>query len=205
MCTVCKKIFDEKNIDEDIFYDTMKDLKYKLCECKQLYGSWGTFVAWRFTRHMKADLVALGRLQFEQISFEYDYDTVLKKGDLIINCHIPSLGALIPEEMTESLKRAYKFYNASGSMYVMCDSWLLYPLYYKLFGKKTKAFFDRFDIFKVYEGDIELWRIFDKNSFSDINENDLKTTLQKNFYEYLKNDGKTGAGVGIIKYSGITK
>lgn len=198
-----KKIFDEKKLDENIFYDTMKDLKYKLCECKQLYGSWGTFVAWWFTRHMKADLIALGRLQFEQVSFEYDYDTVLKKGDLIINCHIPSSGALTPEEVTDSLKRAYEFYNASGSMYVMCDSWLLYPPYYKLFGKNTKAFFERFDIVKVCETDIELWRIFDKNNFSEIKEDDLKTTLQKNFYKYLKNGGKTGNGVGVMKYNSI--
>ena len=197
----CAPHVKDKYIDENIFYDTFKDLTYKLYECKNTYGVWGTFVAGWFARHIRMELFALGRLQFEYVHFEHDYKDVLKKGDIILNCHIPSSGPLTPESVRSSLNKAYKFFNQTGDMYVMCHTWLLYPPYYELFGTNTKAFCDLFDVFCTGEQNMEYWRIFNKEKFSDINENDLKTSLQKNFYKYLKDGGKTGYGVGVLKYT----
>ena len=192
--------FRKKNIDEKIFYDTMKNFTYKLYECKNTYGVWGIFGADWLTRHIKAELFALGRLQFEYVHFEHDYKDVLKKGDILLNCHIPSSGPLTPESVKSSLDKAYKFFNKTEDMYVMCHTWLFYPPYYELFGNNTRAFCDLFDIFYSNESDMEYWRIFSCEKFSDVNENDLKTSLQKRFYNYLKDGGKTGYGVGVLKY-----
>ncbi|MBR3941978.1 MAG: DUF5596 domain-containing protein, partial [Clostridia bacterium] len=37
-------LYKQKNIPDKIFYDTMQDLKYKLFECRDNHGIWGTFV-----------------------------------------------------------------------------------------------------------------------------------------------------------------
>ncbi|HII79717.1 MAG TPA: DUF5596 domain-containing protein [Methanosarcina sp.] len=43
-CKPLSELYYERNISEDIFWDTLADLTYKLNECRHIYGIWGTFV-----------------------------------------------------------------------------------------------------------------------------------------------------------------
>jgi len=60
------------DLTDELFWDTIADLKFKLIECHDVYGIWGTFVAswypWFYTMHR----FKLGRLQYEAVHFSGD-------------------------------------------------------------------------------------------------------------------------------------
>lgn len=43
-------VYKHKNFSDELYFDTMSDLKYKLFECKKMYNIWGTFVFSWFRR-----------------------------------------------------------------------------------------------------------------------------------------------------------
>ena len=86
-------------LTDELFWDTIADLKFKLIECHDVYGIWGTFVAswypWFYTMHR----FKLGRLQYEAVHFSGDTPVTVggytvKPGDTVYNMHIPSCGSL---------------------------------------------------------------------------------------------------------------
>ena len=62
--TLYKRYIKQK-ISEDVFYDTIKDLKYKLIECIDCKGYNGTFVPHWFEGFYRLERFALGRFQYE--------------------------------------------------------------------------------------------------------------------------------------------
>ncbi len=196
--------YQAKGISQEIFRDTLGDLRTKLFECKKLHGIWGTSVLWWFHGIFYGRLYALGRLQYEKMTLEYDYKDVAKKGDVVLTCHIPSGSPLPPEEVERSLALAYDFYHKQGEkMLVHCCTWMLYPGHYELFPENSnlRSFYHRFDIVTERETDnLDLWRIFYREKWEDVQEAQLTTLLQKNFYQYLKNGNVMGVGEGILTY-----
>ena len=55
-----KTLYEAKNIDAQIFKDSMLDLKWKLEECKAVKGICGSFVAWWFPGFFNMTRYALG-------------------------------------------------------------------------------------------------------------------------------------------------
>ena len=100
-------------LPDALFWDTIADLKFKLIECHDVYGIWGTFVAfwhpWFYTmRRFK-----LGRLQYEAIPFKNDAPVTLggytvQPGDTVYNMHIPSCGPLTREARFASVRLLQK-------------------------------------------------------------------------------------------------
>ena len=137
--------YKEKGLSEDLFIGAMCDIKYKLDECINVKGVFGTFVVWWFDGFFKMKRFAIGRLQYDVISFEEDeeYDGKLfKKGDLCLSCHIPSSGPLTPRLCTESYRLAYRFFSGrltNGILPIKCSSWLLYPSYLPVFGEESNV------------------------------------------------------------------
>lgn len=201
--TLWKK-YQEEGISEQIFRDTLGDLRTKLFECQKMYGIWGTSVLWWFHGIFYGRLFALGRLQYEKMPLEYDYKDVVKKGEVVLTCHIPSGSPLSPEEVERSLALAYDFYHKSGEvMVVHCCTWMLYPKHYELFPENSnlRSFYHRFDIVTERETDnLDLWRIFYREKWEDVQGAQLTTLLQKNFYQYLKAGNFMGVGEGILIY-----
>lgn len=201
-------IYHQQGLPEEIFWDSVKDLKYKLIECKNMHNIWGTFVLAWFRGFYKLNLFSLGRLEFEKFIIGYDYKDLVKKGDFVLNCHIPSSGPLTPELVDDSLKRAYEFFGYNGKpMVVYCHSWMLFPEIYKnVFpkGSNLSKFYERFDVLEDKATDDfenrNLWRIFYKEKLEDITPDDLNTSLTKNLYTFLKNGGNMGIGEGFIVY-----
>ena len=196
--------YREKGYSDDMYWCAMSDLKCKLLECKKLYNLWGTSTESWFKRFFHCECFALGRLQFEQVNINYAYKDLIKAGDLVINCHIPSSGPLTKESVEDAFRQAYDFFGVEGPMYVHCNSWMLYPPHYKLFPENSnlRRFYDLFDVVHSQpDENLDLWRIFDKNTFEEIVPGDIKSTLQKNFYEYLKSGNTMGSGKGIHIYN----
>ena len=71
-----KELYDEKGISEEIYHNSMLDLRYKLEECKLVKNIIGSFVAWWFPGFFDMTRFALGRLQFELTPYNGDgHDT----------------------------------------------------------------------------------------------------------------------------------
>ena len=63
-----KRFYRMLDIGDDIFYETMKDMTYKLQECVSVHDAVGVFVDWFFLL-FDMKLFGTGRLQFEVYRF----------------------------------------------------------------------------------------------------------------------------------------
>lgn len=196
---ICKA----KGISEDVYYNSVLDLSTKNDECKKVYGIVGTFVSDWMSLYYWFRIYGLGRLQYEPMASDIDFKDYVKKGDTVLNCHIPSTGPLTEELLMDSLKKAYDFFGYARPMPVRCASWLIHPgiaTCYKE-GSNMKMFYDCFEIvFAKDTGNCDYWRVFDKLNFDEVKEEDLKTSFQKSFYKYLKEGKSVGFGVGYFIY-----
>ena len=225
----------EKGIPESIFKDSVADLRCKLFECHRLYGIWGSFVAVWFSRFFNFTLYGIGRLEFALYNADEDIRPeiknrlttsgsaqetlaaskcaipyVIKKGDALIDVHIPSRGRLPHEEVISSYKAAYDFWkntlkiDAKG---FICESWMLFPKHEEIIpeAENLMSFYRDYDIYeKGYDDGDDLWRIFYVFANKDCLELlPRKTYLQKKYAEYLENGGKSGWGKGVIPISRI--
>ena len=202
-----KAIYAERNIPEEIFFDSMSDISCKLIECKKMHNIWGIFSLDWYRGIFSLRTFKLGRLEYEIKQFPLDsYKDIVKKGDIVYSCHIPSAGPLTPESVMDSLKKAYKFFNIKDKLIVYCHSWLIYPAHYDLFpkGSNLRAFYDLYDIIdeEHQTSNENLWRIFYKPIDTPLDELPENTTLQRNFKEYLKKGNFIGVGVGMLVFDG---
>lgn len=204
-CVRLRKMYHEKGYTDEFFAHNMKDLTYKLDECKKLHDVWGTFVFPWFAGFYKMERFALGRLQYEPRKLKYDYKDMKKDEQDTLNMHIPNCGPLTPESVQESLRLAYDFFgpNCGDKLVFMCHSWLLYSDAIDLWpqNSNTRKFYDIFDIIQNDEepNDFDIWRIFYKNT-KNLDELPRETSLQKNYYEHFKNGKHMGNGFGVIVY-----
>jgi hypothetical protein len=193
--------YKEAGLSDEIYLDTISDLRNKLYECKKLKGEWGTFVAWWLAGYFRLKRFALGRLQYEVVEHE---------GKPALNCHIPSGSPLNFEAVTASLRKAYDFYpqvRFDGKITVVCHSWLLYPPHRELFsdGGNLRRFVDLFTITESTPDpkNQSLWLIFYKNYNSvSLDELPTDTTLRRAFVKYLRDGNCMGYGRGYLVFDG---
>lgn len=204
----------KNNISEDIFVDTMKDITYKIDECKNVKNIFGTFVINWFEGFLKMKRFAFGRLQFdvwerhkktaEVNGYKVDEET------FALNCHIPSSGPLDNESVIQSLASAYKFFEnkiENDVLPVFCQSWLLNPSYMQIFegsSPNIAKFASNFTIYDSVQQDLfnDAWRIFGVEYNGDVSILPRDTRLQRGFVEYIKSGGKFGTGAGILLFDG---
>ena len=114
-CPALRERYAEKGIDEAIFWKSIEDMRWKLRECMDCEEVWGTFVPHWYRGFFEMTRFGLGRFQFEETDFDADYyekcGNTLKRGDTVINFHIPSAGPLTDEKRLDSYKQAYKFFG----------------------------------------------------------------------------------------------
>lgn len=197
-------VYKQKGWDEEIFWKSMEDLRYKLMECKNVKGVWGSFVAYWFRGFFIGDRHGLGRLQYEPRELKFAYGDY-KEGELVYNCHIPSAGPLTPELVLDSLKKAYEFYKPEdGILKVVCNSWMLYPPMYEVYpeGSNLRAFYDLFTILDAKEDtkNHNLWRIY--GAETEIQRLPENSSLQRRLKSYLLEGKDMGSGYGIILFDG---
>ena len=213
---VMAKRYVKQNFPDEVFYETVKDLKYKLQECLVCKGQNGTFVPHWFEGFFKLERFGLGRFQYEHTDTDREIVTPngirIKKGTKVLFLHIPSGGAPLTDEVRlDSYKQAYEFYKDSsfvknGRIVFVCHSWLLYKEHYKFLPENSNIlrFMNDFYIYDQYISDIkeDLWRIYGKYENSPLSELPEDTSLKRAYKQWLLDGNSVGGGVGVIVFDG---
>lgn len=216
--------YKEKNISEEIFWDTMSDIKIWIDDHKARTGEDGLYELHWIMHHMNLNIFKLGRLQYQKLFwfFKTPYNkngTKISFGDKIINMHIPRGEKLDIEACEKSLEMAKEFFKEYFPEYpnnkFMCHSWLLYPQNKNFMpeGSNILEFAKFFQIVEEKETPQQtyLWLFGVKLKNPDLMKNKKetgsygfteklpqKTSLQKSTVEYIKNGGTFGEGLGVI-------
>ena len=208
-CVVRSKVrYDAKGVPEQVYWDTMTDISYKVAECKKIHGVYGVDVFAWFHGIFAPYIFKLGRLEYAIGELVYDsYKDYAVKGDTVYNMHIPSAGPLTYELFMDSLKKAYDFYKPEKYLIVHCGSWLIYPPFYRevfIDGSNMKMFYEQFDMLdEVTTGKTGVYRwVFNATEDTPDSELPQDTRLQKNMLKYLSTGKSSGAGKGIIVFDG---
>ncbi len=199
-----KELYAERGISDDIFFNSMLDLKYKLTECKLVKGIRGSFVASWFVGFFNLTRFALGRLQFEVIKLGCDYNgngITLSPDTKVINVHIPRTETPLDKASCDaSYARARElFKNEVENPYFVCNSWLLYPGNLQILSPKSNVyrFMSEYDIFESSENDgVDLWRLFDTEE-KDLDKLPTDSFIRRAYIAHIRNGGKLGRGRGI--------
>lgn len=206
--------YRERGISMEIFRETMMDLRCKLMECRTVRGIWGTFVRGWYPDFYACKRFAFGRLQFEFDGFRADSYSAggitVRKGDRVINMHIPSAGPLTKELREDSYRRAYSFYKSSfpdGPIPFACSSWLLYPEHDRFLpeGSNIVSFLHDFDIVRSEQTEefSDSWRVFGDAAGKPPAELPRDTSLRRAYADWLQAGGKTGYGYGVFLFDGV--
>lgn len=204
----CRRHYEEAGLPVSLMEETLLDFRYKLEECRLVYGVNGTFVAFWFDRYFKLERFTFGRLQFELMRFEHTYksgDVEILPDDLIINVHIPRTETPLDRAACrEAYRAAAAFFAKDVKRAVFtCCSWLLYPAGLALLSEKSniRKFASDFAIIetKEYEWYKEMWRLFDcevdENTDPDTLPSD--TSFRRGYIARMKEKKNAGWGYGV--------
>lgn len=208
---ILKVRYEEQKLPAALYDDALVDMRCKLLECRDVFGVHGIFVGFWYNRFFDMTRFALGRLQFELETYPYEEEyeengVCVKKGDTVINIHIPSCGPLTDEAVDESLKRAAKFYKKqfpNGYVVFVMDSWLLDSDLANLLPEgNIKNFVRRFTIVHTTKREkfMDGWRVFGNEWEKEAEYLPRRTKLQKVIADYLLQGGRLGEGYGVMFY-----
>ncbi len=210
--------YKEAGLSDELFWDTIMDLKYKFQECVDCKEVYGTFVPWWNTGFYALTRFCLGRFQYEYSTFgvcdEYvtSAGVTIKRGDKTLGFHIPSSGVPLTDDVRlDSYKKAYEFFKdyrrEDGLMIFECGSWLLWDGYKEFLPEKSNTikFINDFEL--VTQGEkktfSDAWRVFGKAGYGRPKNWPEDTSMRRAFKEHIvTNKGKTGSGHGIIVFDG---
>lgn len=203
--------YKERGFSEELWLHSLRDLRYKVHECRRVHGINGSFVSWWFPGFYKLTRFAFCRLQFEIISLPNDYTVggrLLKKGSKAINMHIPNTGTkLTHDSVLESYKQAAEWFKGEfeGEPIVfICTSWLLSPWHKEVLPPTVNLvqFFDDFKLVESgqYETYSALWLLFDKDVTKDISSLPRDSTLRRLYADRVEKGEATYWGKGVFIY-----
>ena len=161
------KEYEKRGIPEEILLDTLYDI-VRWCEVYTgLKGRlWLGELCW-LRRHMNLKLFKLGRLQFCMAESEFDIPSCdVKRGDPVIEVHIPAGEKLDLSECRASLARAKKFFAEFFPEFeykcFTCHSWLLDSALSELLpeGSNILRFRELFDVTEEEESCAALKYVF---------------------------------------------
>ena len=206
-----RRYYQSSGIADDIFKITVLDLKYKLEECKCVYGVCGSFVAKWFVGFFKLERFALGRLQFEIIPLGCDYEIDglhLAPDTRVINVHIPRTGGRLDyESVAEAYRLAADFYRPQlgDTIVFVCSSWLLFPRHREMLPKDANIirFMDDYHLTSSgeYKDYSEVWRLFDVMYDNDASDLPSDSSLRRAYIDLIRREEPTGWGKGVFVYN----
>lgn len=210
-----KEAYLSKGVPEEVYWDTFADLKYKAVECKNVHGVWGNFVAFWYHIFFTADIVKLGRLEFEDRTYQGDepYEKngyVLNPGDPVKSVHIPSSGEPFDREARlDSYKKAYALFREElqgKPLVCVCNSWLLYPPYKEILSPTSNvvSFSEDWDVISGTDTETfdDAWRVFLADSEKAPEQWSEDTSMRRAFKKWVVEGGKSGFGKGILIFDG---
>jgi len=205
------RYYEQRLLPQTICRANMEDLKWKLQECRQVYGIWGSFVPDWFAGFFRLTRFTFGRLQFELVAFPENEAYVQRElskqecPEQAVNIHIPSSGPLLHEECLRSYRLAADFFRGAfpgKTVAFVCHSWLLYPEHRHFLPANSRIldFMADFDIYSSYpdpEGS-DLWRIFGLPDCSEREALPEETSLQLAYKKWLLEGNVPGIGIGVF-------
>lgn len=191
--------YQERNIPDIIFIDTMKCFSRFISECKKRTGRLYYDRGWWSYRQISMGLFRIGALEYEFEEYEEEK---------VISLHIPSDADLSPACVDDSLARAKAFFRNFYPEYsccrYICDSWLLSPVLASLLPKSSRilAFQQRFELLKSDTENKEfiewLFQSPQNTPYADLPED---TSLQRSVRQLLLDGGCIGTALGIMRTS----
>lgn len=200
-----KELYEKRGLSDKLFHDTMLDFRYKLEECKKVKGICGTFVAWWFDLFFQLRRFCFGRLQFEVVKFEHNYEkdgVVFTPESLVLNTHIPRTGTPMDmESCRKAYERAKEFFKEQLGEHpaAVCESWLLFPEHSHFLPEKSNIlkFMAEYDVIDWgYNLGDDLWRFFDTEE-KNPDRLPADSSLRRAYIKHLKEGKRTGWGFGI--------
>ncbi len=210
-----REMYIKNGIDTKIWYDSMRDLRYKAIECYKVRGYWGSFVSGWFPGFFSLGRFALGRLQFEKSAYGEEkiayekHGLNIKHGSPVLDVHIPSSGRMPYEEVLASYKMAYEFFpefRMNGLLPICGASWLFHKGVYDSVKKGTNVdkFINDYEVITAWDTPDfpDCWRLFDMGYTGNPDDLPSDGSLRRGIVEYLKNGGVMGEAYGILLFDG---
>ncbi len=218
-----KSKYDKSGISEDIFFDTMSDIKIWIDDYIQKSGKIGLKELNWIIHHMNMNLFKVGRLQYQKSVFPYKKQYInngieIKYKDKVWSVHIPRGEKLNARLCEESFDRFEKFAERFVPEYpkdkFVCNSWFLYPENKSFMSKSSNiiTFAKMFDLIEskeypsityrfIFNADINNKKLTEhKKRFGNygfIENLPNETSLQKSCINYILNGGSLGDGFGV--------
>lgn len=200
-----KEKYAEKGISDEIYYDTMSDIKI-WAEKKGDRGLEN--YAW-LKNHISLELFRLGRLQFQLYECKnktLNYKKLpFKYGENLIYVHIPEGEKLNYDKCKEAFAKAEQFFATYYTdflyKYYFCESWLLFEGNRDFMNEKSNIvkFMSLFEIRYSVKIDAQtIERVFGRRYILKRNYPE-KTDLQRRTKAYILSGHRPGIGVGIIE------
>lgn len=136
-------------ICDDVFFDTMSDIRVWCENDRQRYSRTGLENIWWLSKHVRLKIFKIGRLQFEFSRFYFLPTTTLSQfakcpyrlGEKCLTVHIPQGAPLLFEQCKESIKNAKaffaKYFPDFSFRAITTHTWLLNPDFAKVLSDKS--------------------------------------------------------------------
>lgn len=206
------EMFVKDNIPDSVFMETMQNIRvWTNTYAENNDGKLGMKLYSFIRLNLRGLFLRHGRFEyFKQAHYQDEFEIngyQVKKGDIVLDTHIPADGPMRPEDMLESFRRAHEFYKLGEVTPFICTSWLLHPFVKEVCAPDSnmRKFYDYFHILHYSDnprcGDMK--RVFgDKASYDHLEDLPEKTSLQRNLKAYLLKGGMMGGAFGVFLFDG---
>ena len=214
---VLEKTYIDKNLPLSVYFDVLRDLRYKALDCEGRFNVWGINGFSWFKEYFEFKKFPFGKLQYQLGHFNGDAEVngvKINDGDNVLYVHVPRTGGKLDYEsvresysMVDNFIKKYfpEYFNGKPTILVF-RSWMLFEKWKEVL--PANGNFMRFcsDYEIVGRADYEdystAWRIFYKPYENNPEEMPQDTSLQKACLDLIKRGEKLGfaKGVYILKW-----
>lgn len=207
MCEDLESEYKKRGIPNDILMDTLKDVVEWAEISTKDKGELCLFKCGWLKRYLDMRLFKIGRFNFCIGGAECDIPEFgVKKGDNIVEIHIPTEGTFKKSVCEESLDMAReffaKYFPEYSYEYFTCHSWLLDKTLRGMLGPGSNIidFQDMFTMVNETESDAAITSVFsDSMTRRKLRQTAAATSLAQKVKEHALNGGKFYETYGIMK------
>lgn len=219
LCAVggLEQLYVKKQMPGWVCQDSLRDLLYKVRECKTWTGCYGLCNPAWYYEYFRAERFGLGRLQYDIMAYSGKpckiADRDIRPGDYVLRCHIPkSEQSFGKEERMRSYRLAYRFAKSfypeifrEKTIPFTCGSWLLFPLHEKILPETSNivSFMKEFKIVEVLDSpNSTMERIFNRKYEGNPYDMPADSALQRGYRQWLIDGNVAGIGYGVMLFDG---